>query len=157
MINKICKFCNINFNVKNSRKDKAKFCSVPCKGQHQRYYYKGSNNPKWRGGKTISKGYVLVYSPNHPNIDKDGYVREHRLIMEKYLHRYLTDKEVVHHINGNKQDNHLKNLQLFPSDSEHTKHEIYLGNIPVDNWRGKKLSEEHRLKVIRTLIHGAHK
>jgi hypothetical protein len=43
---------------------------------------------------------------------------EHRLIMEEFLGRRLTRREVVHHINGNTKDNALENLQLMTL-SEH--------------------------------------
>ena len=75
----------------------------------------------WKGGKIITtSGYILIYSSNHP-FNCRRYVREHRLVMEKYLGRYLTPKEVVHHKNGIVNDNRLENLKLFKNDSEHTK------------------------------------
>ena len=39
------------------------------------------------------------------------------------LMRYLTQSEVVHHINGVRSDNREENLMLFPNDSEHIKWE----------------------------------
>ena len=39
-------------------------------------------------------GYIYFKKPNHPNRNCQGYVPEHRLIMEKHLNRYLTKKEI---------------------------------------------------------------
>jgi uncharacterized protein (DUF1330 family) len=77
-----------------------------------------SNN--WKGGKAMAGGYVMVHKPEHPFAKKDGYVLEHRLVVEKYIGRYLTKKEEVHHINGNREDNRKINLYLFNSKGEHT-------------------------------------
>jgi len=80
---------------------------------------KAEKHPNWKGGKIIVGGYIYVYSPNHPNATKDKYVCEHRLIMEKCLGRFLHPKEVIHHKNGNKQDNRIENLDLFYSAGKH--------------------------------------
>jgi hypothetical protein len=63
-------------------------------------------------------GYVRVYNPEHP-YNVNGYVLEHRLVMEGLLGRYLSPEEVVHHINGDKTDNDIRNLYLC-SPQEHT-------------------------------------
>jgi hypothetical protein len=39
-------------------------------------------------------------------------VRLHRFLMERKLNRKLSFNEVVHHINGNKHDNRIENLEL---------------------------------------------
>src|SRR5689334_22036255 len=50
----------------------------------------GPKNAGWKGGRRIDKdGYVLIYAPDHPQATKAGYVREHRLVMEQHLERYL--------------------------------------------------------------------
>ena len=74
----------------------------------------------WKGGKIKeARGYVLIHQPNHPFCMCKGYVREHRLVMEKYLNRYLKPKEVVHHINGILDDNRIENLELKENQSKH--------------------------------------
>lgn len=74
---------------------------------------RGTNNPNWRGGRTRRQdGYVLIHSPNHP-FANNGYVLEHRLVIEKILGRYLASGELVHHRNGVKDDNRPENLELL--------------------------------------------
>lgn len=80
----------------------------------------GKNHPYWKGGRRISAGYVWIYSPDHPSSNSTGYVQEHRLIAEDMIGRALTSKEIVHHIDGNKQNNDPSNLQIM-SRSEHVK------------------------------------
>lgn len=77
----------------------------------------------WKGGKMRSEGYIRIYSPNHPQKSKLGYVPEHRLVMERKLGRYLKSKEIVHHINGIRDDNRINNLKLIINQSQHIKEE----------------------------------
>jgi hypothetical protein len=63
--------------------------------------------------KIDDQGYVLVYAPNHKNARKSKRVPQHRLVMADYLGRALRKNESVHHINGNKADNRLDNLELW--------------------------------------------
>jgi len=107
------------------------FCSKKCWGKWISKNMFGENHPRWKGGiyKT-SDGYIIIKSPNHPNKDGYGYFKEHRMVMEKVLGRYLDKKEVVHHINGIRDDNRKENLKLFKNNYEHQKFHGSLNKSP---------------------------
>lgn len=130
MEDRICPQCNNVFKVFKCREKR--YCSSKCYGNSRigikrNFDMSGDKNPNWKGGRLIDKdGYILIYKPNHPNKNAIGYVREHRLVMEKKLKRLLKMTEVVHHINNIKDDNRIENLMLFKTRSEHDKFEYKL-------------------------------
>ena len=63
-------------------------------------------------GRKEHEGYIIVHAPDHPGNNR-GYVMEHRLVMEKSIGRYLFKHEQVHHINEDKKDNRIENLQIM--------------------------------------------
>ena len=68
----------------------------------------------WIIEKLIKKGdydYALVR--NHPKASKHGYVLYHRVVMENHLNRLLYDNEIVHHINEDKHNNSIDNLEVM--------------------------------------------
>ena len=75
----------------------------------------GARHQWWRGGRIVdSHGYVRVRAPKgHPTALANGYMAEHRLVMEGVLGRYLEPNESVHHINGVRSDNRPENLELW--------------------------------------------
>ncbi len=79
----------------------------------------GPKNPGWKGGRERTHyGYIRVYAPDHPHNHRNMML-EHRLVMEQMLGRLLERHEVVHHINGVRDDNRPENLKLYASNSQH--------------------------------------
>lgn len=70
------------------------------------------------------QGYIVRLTKNHPFADKRGYVLEHRLVMEEHLGRFLTENEVIHHKDGNRENNELSNLQLLDDQKVHAEIEM---------------------------------
>jgi Mor family transcriptional regulator len=70
----------------------------------------------WKGGRVDQGGYDYIkIAPDHlfaEMAQRGGYVAEHRLRMAEKLGRCLHSYETVHHINGDKKDNRIENLQL---------------------------------------------
>lgn len=80
---------------------RARFCSRQC------YRASGVDNRR-----TTPQGYIWVYAPDEPGAYKSGQIPEHRLVMQHHLGRPLERHETIHHINGDKTDNRIENLQL---------------------------------------------
>jgi len=128
-------------------------------------------NHFWKGGRHIDKdGYILIFKPDHPFPSKAskgraGYVREHRLVMEGILGRYLDPSEVVHHIDGNKQNNTPANLEIFEKNSDHLAATLK-GKIPnwtedgkrrireavSNSWKTRVVSAETREKMRQNML-----
>lgn len=106
---RICPKCKEKFFAREDhiRKHKSVYCSNKC--QMALKY-----NAKHFNGKLLSeRGYVLVKLPNVKRM-KSGYSYEHRIVIEMKIGRLLNTDEVVHHIDGDKTNNRLENLMLFP-------------------------------------------
>lgn len=127
MQTKICLNCKTEYpknrNMSKPQFAKSKFCSHKCFGiWYKPFADKRFKNPlthpRWQGGRYLSThGYIKSYTAEA----KSSHGRreyEHRVIMEKYLGRTLNYNEIVHHLNHDKTDNRLENLQLV-TRSEH--------------------------------------
>lgn len=90
-------------------------------------------------------GYVLKSSES----GKDQF--EHRQIAEQILGRRLEHWEVVHHINGRRDDNRISNLCVMSRENHDRYHKWY--DWIYDNYR-KYPRRETQLKKLRDSFHG---
>lgn len=113
-----CRSCGKRFSVEPHLKKQRRYCGKRCANVHLGKIGArcGSNNGHWKGGLSkTSLGYLLVTHGKNAN------KYHHRVVMENHLDRRLGSHEIVHHINGNKQDNRVSNLCLM-TRAEHARH-----------------------------------
>ena len=122
------------------------FCSKDCLSQYRKEYFKGANNHQYGKKGHLNKSFIgkertkinkkcietYVYSPNRIDADRSGRVLKHRLIAEENWMlfdpnafyekdgQYVLKKGyVVHHKDGNHNNNEISNLDVL-TRSQHT-------------------------------------
>ena len=114
----ICPYCGKEFIPNKTQaialgtgRQKVCYCSPECYRKHIPVKRSGKDNPHYKGGRSESHGYVIVRQ--NGRYERQKYVGEHILVMEKIIGRKLRPGEVVHHKNENKADNRPENLELM--------------------------------------------
>lgn len=98
---------------------RAAFIAGMCSGHHARSRRGDDSASPIKGrdvpaqGYLVSRGYRVVYAPEHPNSRRNGTVLQHVMVMSSLLGRPLAANENVHHRNGIRDDNRPENLELW--------------------------------------------
>lgn len=112
----------------------------------------------WKGGRYKANGYILIRfnksakSPYLSMANSRQTVFEHRLVMAQSLGRCLLKQEIVHHINGIRDDNRIENLKLI-SPLDHATFTQLCQNCAMRKelrllrWEIKQLREQLQLKL----------
>lgn len=78
--------------------------------------FRSTGRPSTGNRIMMPNGYFRIFlRPTDPLVAMAGkgrWVLEHRLVMARHLGRPLQSYEQVHHINGDRGDNRIENLQL---------------------------------------------
>lgn len=131
----VCAECGTAFSVSPSVK--RKYCSVAC---YSRVSSRRTREQAagWRSGTSMhGSGYKLILvGKDHPMSTQNGYVLEHRLVMAEHIGRMLTADEHVHHINHDRTDNRIENLELLSRGAHSTLHNLGKSRR-LDRWSRK--------------------
>ena len=109
------------------------------RGRHNNHAT-ASKTGRWNKGKLMSaEGYVKIrVGKTHPFSDPNGYIYEHKLvIISAYGIEYIKGK-IIHHINGDKTDNRLENLEVISRCSHNKHHNTERGRDKKGRFQSKK-------------------
>ena len=94
-------------------------------------------------------------------VDKNGYVRfcntdklYHRWVKEKEIGRHLVKGEIVHHKNGNIQDNRPENLELLTAKEHYKRHVVPILEERKEAKIFEKITPIITTKVIKAFCFG---
>jgi hypothetical protein len=137
-----CPNCGQEFEAPECHAHRRKYCSVACREgspsirRFRSISVRGARNGAWVGGRVPhTDGYVYVRAPDHP-LASNGYVLEHRLVMEDWLKANAPESEYlvpyfgtlvlspaihVHHRDEDRGNNAIENLVCM-TPAEHQTH-----------------------------------
>lgn len=109
---------------------KKKTCSIENCGEHWRII-KGFCDKHYQRLKIHGDPLKTIRDYGAGHLDKQGYkllsvegekILEHRFVMQKFIGRKLKESEIVHHVDGNKLNNSIENLQVMDRASHAKEH-----------------------------------
>lgn len=137
--------------------------------KEKEYFTCSSCNTVKQTGNVSAIGYVIRHYKTFPReywdilkimCKNNGQIKEHRALMAIELKRPLESWEIVHHINGIRNDNRIENLEIFSKIEKYNKHHcrgVRENEVIEDNIRlveeNKKLKKE--VKKLREMLNNA--
>ena len=109
--------CNECGRVYRPKRETSHYCSRVCQWKNNGISLSQREDREiwWLGGRGYVEGRVWRNG-------KCIRVRQHRWLMEQHLGRPLARGEILHHINGDKTDNRIENLELMEHGEHTTEH-----------------------------------
>lgn len=128
-----CLTCGVVMRLPRCRLKRQKYCSHACQEAHPETIARkasrvGEKNGNWVGGRIGRKDrYIYLWRPDHPYAS-NGYVLEHRLVMEGWLlenepdspflievkgRKVLSREYEVHHKDVTRTNNSIDNLECL--------------------------------------------
>lgn len=124
MVERRCEYCSEKFLVHKYRGDTARFCSGSCRSKNHGVERLENVKP------IVWSQYWFLKRPNHHRANKQGYVKMADLVAETKIGRMLFPTEIVHHIDGDKLNDHPDNLEVM----DKIEHDIHHTNERWKKW-----------------------
>lgn len=140
-----CDECGSEFHLKESAKKRYNrtmgyFCSIKCSTKFKKDFYKGKNNPNYRGKQYDDEGYRINHYP------KIGRMKEHVFVTLDFLGlKERPNNLVIHHRDCNIYNNIPDNLVLL-SASDHRWVHNQFGNATLWAFYHKKIDLDSLIK-----------
>src|SRR5262245_12861463 len=74
---------------------------------------KGSLHPNYKDKQITWNNYIYTHRPNHPFAKNQKRIMEHRVVWEEANNAMLLPWGIVHHKDGNRQNNNITNLEAM--------------------------------------------
>lgn len=136
-----CCYCGKSLNrLKCQLKDgRNPVCNKNCQYKYTAKKFRGKGSVLFKDGTSIgNNGYITEVIWGHPLADNRGRVLKHRRIAFDHI-GFLPKGCIIHHIDGNRLNNAIKNLSVW-NQSDHVKFHfkcpVKTNFIPISSFRG---------------------